>query len=62
MHKQATVRTVNSVLKSAACEVLVLPITGEFDCERAFGRLQNPELRVDSDVPTGRVSCCPPAR
>ncbi len=33
--------TVNSVLKSPPCDVLVLPLTGEFDCERAFGRLQS---------------------
>ena len=55
-------RTVTSVLKSATSDVLVLPTTGKFDCERAFGRLQNAEVRVDSNVLTGRVSRQLPAR
>ncbi len=55
-------RTVNSVLKSAACDVLVLPIAGELDCQRAFGRLQSTEAPGGSNVPTERVSYQLPAR
>ncbi len=55
-------RTVHSVLKTAPCDVLVLPLTGEFDCERAFGRLQSTELRSDSHASTERVSRQLPVR
>ncbi len=55
-------RTVNSVLKTAPCDVLVLPLTGEFDCERAFGRLQSTEVRVDSDASNELVRRQLPAR
>ncbi len=55
-------RTVHSVLKTAPCDVLVLSLTGEFDCERAFGRLQSTEVRVDSDASNELVRRQLPAR
>ncbi len=52
-------RTVSAVLKRAPCDVLVLPTTGDFDCEKVWGRPSNGAPRVIPDVPAGRVSYLP---
>ena len=57
-----TSRIVNSVLKAAPCDVLVLPFTGELDCERAFGCAQSNEVPTDSDSSNERVRHQAPAR
>jgi len=52
-------RTVNAVLKRAPCDVLVLPTTGELDCEKVWGRPRNAVLRVIEDLPTEQASHSP---
>jgi nucleotide-binding universal stress UspA family protein len=52
-------RTVNAVLSRAPCNVLVLPITGELDCERVWGRPRKRALHIIEDVPTEQASHVP---
>ena len=52
-------RTVNAVLKRAPCDVLILPSTGNFDCEEVWGRPRNDAPGVMLDMPTGRANRMP---
>ncbi len=50
--------TVRRVLQKAPCDILIMPIAGEFDCEQAWGGQTNaPSLGLD--VPTAHVGRLP---